>query len=74
MLQLAARVSHLQVCKRGFDLIGSSSSLQYHLELGKARMEDGPPGGMPTAERRKKTAGTLQGLAEPSMAFLCPPV
>jgi hypothetical protein len=44
----------LQVCKRVFDLIGSSSSLQYHLELGRACMEDGPLSGMSTAERRER--------------------
>ncbi len=43
-----------QVCKRVFDLIGSSSSLQYHLELGRACMEDGPLSRMSTAERRKR--------------------
>lgn len=43
-----------QVCRRVFDLIGSSSLLQYHLELGRACMEDGPPNGMSTAERRER--------------------
>ncbi len=43
-----------QVCKRVFDLIGKSSLLQYHLELGRACMEDAPLSRMPTSERRER--------------------
>jgi hypothetical protein len=36
------------------DLIGISSLLQYHLELGKSGMEDGPLSTMSISERRER--------------------
>lgn len=43
-----------QVCKRMRDLIGVSSLLQYHLELGRSCMEDGPLSKLSISERREK--------------------
>ena len=45
---------HWQVCKCMRNLIGSSSLLQYHLELGRSGMEDGPMSTVSIAERREK--------------------
>ena len=49
-----SRFWHWQVCKCMRNLIGSSSLLQYHLELGRSGMEDGPMSTMRIAERREK--------------------
>ncbi|KAI9430666.1 hypothetical protein H4582DRAFT_2209614 [Lactarius indigo] len=43
-----------QVCKRVVDIIGGSALLQYHLELGKSGMEDGPLCVMSIPERRER--------------------
>lgn len=45
---------NLQVCKRMLDLVSSSSLLQYHLELGRSYMEDGPLSRMSISERRER--------------------
>ncbi|KAH9960103.1 hypothetical protein BC827DRAFT_1209132 [Russula dissimulans] len=44
----------MRVCKRMLDLVGHSSLLQYHLELGRSCMEDGPLSSMSIAERRER--------------------
>jgi len=44
----------MRVCKRMLYLVGDSSLLQYHLELGRSCMEDGPLNSLSIAESRAR--------------------
>ncbi|KAH9073386.1 hypothetical protein EDB83DRAFT_2541231 [Lactarius deliciosus] len=54
MLHYRDLFSCTRVCGRIVDIIGGSALLQYHLELGRSGMEDGPLSIMSIPERRER--------------------
>ncbi|KAH8993058.1 hypothetical protein EDB86DRAFT_3078885 [Lactarius hatsudake] len=54
MLHYRDLYSCTRVCRRMVDIIGGSALLQYHLELGRSGMEDGPLSVLSIPERRER--------------------
>ena len=77
-LDLLIMVIYTQLCRRTLDVVEGDIRLQYKIELALAGMVDGPPGGLPLAERlarlrdHRARAGTF-ALADSGAAYLSKP-